>query len=172
MKAKLPQAWGVYGNYMRTIHFALVSMTAASLAAISCVRAEDPLPPTVPGSSFAPPSSPSTPTTPAAKNPSQQSPSAAPGGNGAQAGNRLEKLKEELGLTPEQMKQIRPILKKEYEEAKPVRENTSLPPEQKRTKLRAIFMAAFRQMKPILTPAQLAKLKELHKEHAKNAATT
>lgn len=82
-------------------------------------------------------------------------------------GNRLEKLKEELGLTPAQVDQIRPIFKKAGEEMIAVHNNASLSQEQKHQKMRAIIMATVQEMKPILTPAQLAKLKEIHKQHAK-----
>jgi hypothetical protein len=136
----------------------LTALSAASVMALANVRAADPLPPTPPGGSVAPPSS-----SPSAGS-AQQNPPNPTAGNQSAHGKHLEKLRTELGLTPEQVKKMRPILKTAHEQAKTVRENASLNEQQKRQKMHQIFEAAFHQFKPILTPAQIAKLKQLRAE--------
>jgi len=144
----------------------LAAVSAASVMALASVQAADPLPPTPPGGSVAPPSS--SPTTGS----TQQNPPSPTAGNQSEHGKHLEKLKMELGLTPEQIKKMRPILKTAHEQARTVRENASLNEQQKHQKLRQIFEAAFHQFKPILTPAQIAKLKQLRAERHGASANT
>jgi len=138
----------------------LATVAAVSMLGLAGARAADPLPPVPPGGSSAPPPS----TSPGASSSQQVPLSSNPGGQGEHA-KHLEKLKLELGLTPEQVKKMHPILKAAHEQAKAVRDNTSLNEQQKHQKVRQIFAAAFHQFKPILTPAQLAKLKQLRAEH-------
>jgi hypothetical protein len=156
---------------MKIILLPLAALSAVCLIDFSSARAEDPLPPVPPGSSFAPAQPPSSTTTP---NPStsQQVPLSPGAGKMGDHAKRLQKLKEELGLTPDQLKRMGPILKTAHEQAKAVRENSSLSIEQKRQQERQIFGTAFRQFKPILTPAQLAKLKQLRNERRGAAGTT
>lgn len=144
---------------MITKQFAIAAI--CSLAFLIGIQAQDPLPPTPPGGSTAPTTTPNTSGTPS------------PGAKGRKGseGSRLEKLKEELGLTPEQLKEMRPIFEKAHAEAKAIRAS-SLAPDEKRRKMREIFISTVQQIKPLLTPAQLAKLKELRKEHSTATAST
>ncbi|MDR3404135.1 MAG: hypothetical protein P4L99_16680 [Chthoniobacter sp.] len=139
------------------------------------LRADDPIPPVPPGKSLPPP----LPATPAPASPStnNQPPQATPGspGSALQAGGkgqRLQKLKQELGLTPAQVAKIKPILEKAHAEIQAVRANTSLPAAQKRQKVRQIFTASFQQIRPILTPQQLQKWKQIREERHPNATST
>ena len=151
---------------MRISLLNLAAVSAASVMALASVHAADPLPPTPPGGSVAPPSS--SPTTGS----TQQNPLSPTAGNQSEHGKHLEKLRLELGLTPEQVKKMRPILKTAHEQARTVRENASLNEQQKHQKLHQIFEVAFHQFKPILTPAQIAKLKQLRAERHGPSANT
>ena len=147
----------------------LAAVSAVSMISLASAQAADPLPPIPPGGSSAPP--PSSSTTPGASG-SQQVPLGSNPGAHSEHGKHLEKLKLELGLTPEQVKKMRPILKNAHEQAKAVRENTALSEQQKHQQERQIFVAAFKQFKPILTPAQIAKLKQLRAERRGAPANT
>lgn len=130
-------------------------------------RATDPLPPTPPGSSLPQPAS----STPAPTPPSAPA-LANPQGKRKHAGEqRFQKLKQELALTPAQIAQIKPIMEKARADAKALRDNTSLPAAQKRKSIRQIFAASFQQIKPLLTPEQLQKWKQIRAEHHSNQST-
>jgi len=128
--------------------FAAAGFLATSLT----VRAEDPIPPKPPGSSSAP----------AATTPSATTPDAGtPGGKGQAARvDMLQRLKEQLDLTPEQVEKLKPVLEKQREKFQTLKDDASLSQEQKRDKAREIFMGTIEEIKPILTEEQLAKLKE------------
>ena len=72
----------------------------------------------------------------------------------------LERLKSQLDLTPDQIEKIKPIVEKQREKLKALKDDTSIPQDQKRDKFREIFVASMEEMKPIFTPEQAAKLKE------------
>lgn len=141
------------------------------------LRANDPLPPVPPGSSLPPPA----PSTPAPGQPSKKTastPSATPAPPGRKGlanhpgERRFQKLKQELGLTPAQVAKIKPIIEKAGAEMKALHDNTSLPTTQKRQKMRQIFVASFQQIKPLLTPQQLQKWKQIREERHANQTTT
>jgi hypothetical protein len=94
------------------------------------------------------------------------------GKQGGQAGQRLQKLKQELGLTPAQVAKIKPIFEKAGAQLKALRDNTSLPAQQKHQKMRQIFAASAQQIRPILTPQQLQKWKQIREEHKTATAST
>jgi Spy/CpxP family protein refolding chaperone len=151
---------------MKKIHslpgFVLVGLCALSLAA----RAEDPLPPKPPGSATLPPA----PAAPAVTNPSSattpENPGPAGGGKG-RAGEFVKILKEKVGVTDEQLEKMKPILRQEMEKMKGLKDDTALTTEQKREKFRAIVMGTVEEIKPILTPEQITKLKdEMEKRRA------
>lgn len=73
-------------------------------------------------------------------------------------GDRLEKFKEELNLTPEQVDQIRPILRKQREQVETVRENSSLTHEEKLEKCREMIKSTAEEIRPLLKPEQREKL--------------
>ena len=128
---------------MKTKLSILTLATASLLASFSSIRAEDPVPPTPPVN---PPAG-----TPAAAKPER--------GPGGPRGDRLEMMKEKLGLTPEQVEKIKPILEKDREKLMALREDTALSREQKGEKMREILKSSMEEIKPILTPEQLEKWK-------------
>lgn len=74
-------------------------------------------------------------------------------------------------MTPAQVAKIKPIIEKAVADAKALRANTSLPEAQKRKNMRQIFAASFQQIKPLLTPQQLQKWKQIRAERHNNQST-
>jgi hypothetical protein len=135
------------------------------------LRASDPLPPVPPGDASLPPEPAPTPaTTPSTHivypktNTSTGTPTANPNSPG-QKKHPLEKLKNELGLTPEQVAKIKPIVQSTHAQIKAIRENTGLPPKQMHQEIRRIQATAFQQIRPILTAQQLQLWKQIREQH-------
>ena len=128
---------------MKTKLTLLTLATAGLLAAPSSIRAEDPVPPVPP-------------VNPPAGAPAAAKPERGPGGP---RGDRLEMMKEKLGLTPEQVEKIKPLLEKDREKLLALREDTTASREQKGEKMREILKASMEAIKPILTPEQVEKWK-------------
>jgi hypothetical protein len=93
-------------------------------------------------------------------------------GQGGPAEKRLQKLKQELNLSPAQVAKIKPIFEKAGSQFKALRDNTSLPAPQKRQKMRQIVASSAQQIRPILTPQQLQKWKQIREEHKTATAST
>ena len=72
----------------------------------------------------------------------------------------MKMLKEKLGVTDEQLEKMKPIFQQEMEKMKALKEDTALPMEQKREKAMGIMASTMEELKPILTPEQVARLKE------------
>jgi hypothetical protein len=70
---------------------------------------------------------------------------------------KLEKMSAELQLTPDQKKQMLPILMDEAPKMKAVKTDTSLGPLQKAMKLKQIGADTDAKVKPVLTPDQWQK---------------
>ena len=81
--------------------------------------------------------------------------------------DRLQQISEALKLTDEQKEKLKPIFKEEGEKLKALREDTSIPQEEKRGKARAIMEAGAAKIKPILTAEQLTKWEEMRAEAQK-----
>ena len=79
-------------------------------------------------------------------------------GAGHQAGKRMAKLADALGLTDAQKAQIKPILMNAAQQVRAVRKDTTLSPEAQKTKLKAIRKSTKQQIAAILTPEQKKKL--------------
>jgi hypothetical protein len=69
-------------------------------------------------------------------------------------------LKEKVGVSDEQLEKMKPIFGQQVEKLKALKDDTSLTTEQKREKGREIFMGTVEELKSILTPEQITKLKE------------
>jgi Spy/CpxP family protein refolding chaperone len=70
---------------------------------------------------------------------------------------RIEKMKEHLGLSDAQAKQLKEIFGAEMKEMQALRKDESVPVEQKREKAKAIREATKAKVDAVLTPEQLAK---------------
>ncbi len=139
---------------MKTKITLLTLATASLLTAAASLRAADPVPPTPPVN---PP-----PAAPEAAKPERRP--GGPGGPGGERGDRLAMMKEQLGLTPEQVEKIKPILEKDREKLQALRADTATTREQKGEKLREIITAEMEQIKPILTPEQVEKWKAVQEK--------
>ena len=126
--------------------FSLLTLAAAGLlTAASQLHAEDPVPPTPPA----------TPTAPAASGEAKRARPAAAG----LRGERVAPLKEQLGLTDEQVQKLKPILAKDREKLTALRNDTTLTQEQRMAKMKELQKSSEEEIKPILTPEQLEKYK-------------
>ncbi len=77
---------------------------------------------------------------------------------------KLEKMSTELQLTPDQKKQIMPILMQEAPKLKAVKANASLGPLQKAMQMKEIGNETDTRLKPILTPQQYDKFQQMRAE--------
>jgi Spy/CpxP family protein refolding chaperone len=131
--------------------FALAGLFAMSLDA----RAQDAIPPKPPGSATLPATpAPATPPSSTSEN------SAPPAGGKGRGAEFVQMLKEKVGVTDEQIQKMKPIFGQEMEKMKGLKDNTTLTREQKMDKVREIVTGTMEELKPILTPGQIAKLKE------------
>jgi periplasmic protein CpxP/Spy len=72
-------------------------------------------------------------------------------------------LAEQLDLTDDQKPKVDAIMKGVMEKNRAVREDTSLTPEEKKAKAKAIREESATQMKAVLTPEQFTKWQEMSK---------
>jgi len=82
-------------------------------------------------------------------------------GQRARSGQELAKLASDLGLSQGQIEQIKPILKATRQQVVQVLNDSNLTDAQKQTQIAELRKSAREQIKPILTPAQLEKWREL-----------
>lgn len=87
------------------------------------------------------------------------------GTKGAELRERFHKLAEELHLTAAQREQIKPIVRSELEKARALRKDASVALREKREKIKEIHQDLVAKIKPILTPEQLKKWRELRQEN-------
>jgi len=91
---------------------------------------------------------------------------------GQHQGGRMGKMAAALGLTAAQKAQMKPIMQSAREQAKAVKADTSLSPEDRKSKLKAIRKNTMSQVTPILTPDQKQMLLAMrrHRKDAPGAA--
>jgi periplasmic protein CpxP/Spy len=73
---------------------------------------------------------------------------------------RIDRMSKELNLTQEQKEKIRPLLEEQDKQMRELRSNTSLTPEQKRDKARAMVMETREKIYAVLNVWQREKLKQ------------
>jgi protein CpxP len=81
---------------------------------------------------------------------------------------RIEVLREKLKLTDEQVSKVRDIFKESAPELKKLREDTSIPNEQKREKMREWFRSHTEKMGPFLTAEQKKALAAVRDSSPRN----
>jgi hypothetical protein len=74
---------------------------------------------------------------------------------------KLQKMSAELSLTPQQKKQMMPILMEEGQKMKATKSDTSLPPLQKMSQMRQIGSDMDAKVKPILSTGQYQKYEQM-----------
>ena len=85
--------------------------------------------------------------------------------NGESVDQHLQMLSEKLNLTDDQKAKLKPILQDQMQQMKAVHEDSSLSPEQKRTKMKSIHESFHDKINAVLTPEQQTKFKEMQQEH-------
>lgn len=88
-------------------------------------------------------------------------------GPGGGPGERINAMKEKLGLTDAQVEQIKPIIQDEAQALKALKEDTSVEMKDKKAKMMEIRKSHQDQINAILTPEQQAKLKAGREQHKK-----
>ena len=78
---------------------------------------------------------------------------------------KLQKLSSALNLTDDQKTEIKPILQREVQKLKEIRNDSSMSDEQKQAQAQEVHAAAHSEIQSLLTPKQQQKL-----EHMKNDA--
>ena len=92
---------------------------------------------------------------------------AAPSGKAGHEGgmqSRMESLSKQLNLTDDQKAKVRPIVKREMERIKEVRNNSSLTQGEARRRIRRIRQNSNQQIAEFLTPDQKKQLEEMREE--------
>ena len=93
------------------------------------------------------------------------------GGYGRHGANRvaahLRWLGDQLNLTDDQKAKLKPILMREAQQIRTVRQDSSIPQDQKTEKVKAIHQSCEPQINNVLTPEQQEKYKQLEKEAQK-----
>lgn len=82
-------------------------------------------------------------------------------------GGGIGKMAQELGLTDAQKTQIATILQTARQQSQAVKADTTLTPEAKKDKLKAIRKDAMTQVRALLTPEQIEKMKQLRHQNKK-----
>jgi hypothetical protein len=77
-------------------------------------------------------------------------------------GDRTAMLKQQLGLSDEQVEKLKPIFAKQTEKMTALRNDQALTQEQRREKMTEIQKATQEEVKPILTAEQAEKYKALN----------
>lgn len=77
----------------------------------------------------------------------------------------LQMLSEKLNLTEDQKTKLKPILQDQAQQLKTVNDDSSLTPEQKTAKKKAIHEITHDQINAVLTPEQQEKFKMMKREH-------
>jgi Spy/CpxP family protein refolding chaperone len=77
----------------------------------------------------------------------------------------LDMLSRMVNLTDDQKAKIKPILENTDAQAKSLRQDTSLSPQERRTKMRDLHESTMSQIRAQLTPEQQSKLDEMKKNH-------
>jgi hypothetical protein len=74
---------------------------------------------------------------------------------------KLESMSSQLNLSPQQKKQMMPIMMEEAQKMKAIKTNTSLPPLQKAMQMKQVGGDMDAKVKPILSPDQYQKFEEM-----------
>jgi Spy/CpxP family protein refolding chaperone len=81
--------------------------------------------------------------------------------HGQRDGKRLQKLADELSLTDAQKAQMKPVLQNARQQAKAIKDDTTLSAEDRQAKMKVLRKSTRTQTMAILTPDQRAKLKSI-----------
>lgn len=88
----------------------------------------------------------------------------APSGAGAGKAQKLAALSKQLNLSPEQEKQLMPILEADAPKIQAIKNNPQLGPLQKLEQVKAVHAASDPQVKAILNPQQYEQLQQIRQQ--------
>jgi hypothetical protein len=80
------------------------------------------------------------------------------------ASQKLQKISQVLGLTPQQKSQLEPILEAEAPKVKAIKDSPSLSDKEKMKQLKAVHAQADPQVKAILNPTQYKQWEDMRKD--------
>ena len=81
----------------------------------------------------------------------------------------MEAIARQLNLTPQQQKQLMPILEADAPKIEAIKNNASLGPMQKAQQIRAIHEQSDPQVKAILNPQQYEQLQQIRQQEIHDA---
>jgi hypothetical protein len=87
----------------------------------------------------------------------------------AQKAEKFQALAKQLNLTPQQEKQLIPILQADAPKIEAIKNNTSLGPLQKMEQLKAVHAQTDPQVKAILNPQQYEQLQQIRQQEIHQA---
>jgi len=80
-------------------------------------------------------------------------------------GDHLARMAKKLNLSQDQQDKLKPIFEKQHEQAKAIKNDTSLTEDQKKEKFQALRQDTMAQMNGILTPEQQQQLQQMRAKH-------
>ena len=91
------------------------------------------------------------------------------GGRGMRGAPNIDQLATTLKLTDDQKTKVKPILDAQQQKIRDLRADTTLSPEDRRTKMQAIRDDTLKQLKDVLTPEQYDQYQKLGQRGRRNA---
>jgi protein CpxP len=97
--------------------------------------------------------------TPSTQQPAQE------GRHGGKHGDHFARMAKKLNLTQEQQDKLKPIFEKQREQARAIKSDASLTPDQKKEKFQALRQDSMSQVNAILTPEQQQQMAQMRAKH-------
>ena len=85
--------------------------------------------------------------------------------HGGKHGDRMARMAKKLNLTQDQQDKLKPILEKQHEQAKAIKNDSSLTQDQKKEKFQALRQDTMAQVNGILTPEQQQQWQQMRAKH-------
>jgi len=79
--------------------------------------------------------------------------------------NRMAFMAKKLNLSQDQQNQLKPIFEKQHEQAKAIKNDSSLTQDQKKAKFQSLRQDTMAQMNNILTPEQQQQFQQMRAKH-------
>ncbi|MGZ4786873.1 MAG: hypothetical protein ACXVZX_00025 [Terriglobales bacterium] len=85
--------------------------------------------------------------------------------HGGKHGDRMARMAKKLNLTQEQQDKLKPVFEKQHEQAKAIKNDSSLTQDQKKEKFQALRQDTMAQVNGILTPEQQQQWQQMRAKH-------
>ena len=99
------------------------------------------------------------------QNSTTQQQTANEGRHGGKHGDRFARMAQKLNLSQDQQDKLKPILEKQRDQAKAIRNDSSLTQDQKKEKFQALRQDTMAQVNSILTPEQQQQWQQMRAKH-------